>query len=180
MYVHAKSLRSMDYRHIHPYSVVVYLCFPQIDPFFPLPVVLRWVFTDLCSLSLTRCCSVTKSCPTLTPWTTTCQVFLSSTISWNLLRFMSIESAMLSNHLILCCPLLLLLSIFSSITVFSIESTLCIRGPKYLSFDFSINPFSEYSALIYTYIYTFISNYSYKWSQKLWKILNYQTTLPVS
>ena len=170
----------MDYRHIHPYSVVVYLCFPQIYPFFALPVVLRWVFTDLYSLSLTCCCSVAKSCPILTPWTTTCQVFLSATISWNLLRFMSIESAMLSNHLILCCPLLLLLSIFSSIMVFSIESTLCIRGPKYLSFDFSINPFSEYLALIYTYIYTFISNYSYKWSQKLWKILNYQTTLPVT
>ena len=63
-------------------------------------------------------------------------------------KFMSIESVMLSNHFILCCPLLLLPSIFPSITVFSNESTLHIRWPKYWSFSFSINPAKEYSGMI--------------------------------
>ena len=67
-----------------------------------------------------------------TPWTTACQASLSITNSRNLLKLiMSIKSVMPSNHLILCCPLLLLPSIFSSIRVFSNESVLCIRGPKY-------------------------------------------------
>ena len=73
---------------------------------------------------------------------------LSFTISWNLFKFMSIESLMLSNHLILCCPLLLLPSIFPSIRVFAYEMTLHIRWPKYWSFSFSISPSSEYSGLI--------------------------------
>ena len=65
-------------------------------------------------------CSVTKSCPTLaTPWTAECQAPLSSTISWSLLKFMSIKSVVISNHLIFCCSLLLLPSIFPSIRVFS-------------------------------------------------------------
>ena len=66
----------------------------------------------------------------------------------SLLRFMSIESVMPSNHLILCCPLLLLPSIFPSIRVFSTESVLHIRWPKYWSFSFSISPYNEYSGLI--------------------------------
>ena len=74
------------------------------------------------------------------PWTATCHAPLSSTLSWNLLKFMFIESVLLSNHLILCCPLLLLPSIFLSITVFSNESAYCIRWPKYWSFSFSIIP----------------------------------------
>ena len=82
-----------------------------------------------------------------TPWTATCQASLSITNS-RLLRLMSIESVMLSNHLILCHPLLLLPSIFPSIRVFSNESVLCIRWPKYRSFSFSISPSSEYSGLI--------------------------------
>ena len=82
-----------------------------------------------------------------TPWTAACQA-LSITNSWNLLKLMSIESVMPSNHLILCCPLLLLPSIFPSIRVFSNESLLHIRWPKYWSFSFSISPFSEYSGLI--------------------------------
>ena len=65
-----------------------------------------------------------------------------------LLKFIFIESVMLSNHLILCCPLLLLPSIFSSIRDFSSELALCIRLLKYWSFNFSISPFSEYSGLI--------------------------------
>ena len=73
-----------------------------------------------------------------TPWTAACQPSLSSTISWSLLKF--IELIMPSNHLILCCPLLLLPSIFPSIRVFSSESALCIRWPKYWSFSFSISP----------------------------------------
>ena len=73
---------------------------------------------------------------------------LSVTSSWSLLKLMSIESVMLSNHLILCCPLLLPPSIFPSIRVFSNESVLHIRWPKYWSFSFSISPSSEYSGLI--------------------------------
>ena len=77
-------------------------------------------------------CSVTQSCPTLaTPWTTTCQASLSFTISLSLLKLMPTESVMPSNHLILCCPLLLLPSIFPSIRVFSNELALCIRWQKY-------------------------------------------------
>ena len=70
------------------------------------------------------------------------------TISWNFLRFMSMESVMLSNHLILCRPLLRLPSICPSIKVFSNESALCIRWPKYWSFSFSISPSNEYSGLL--------------------------------
>ena len=84
----------------------------------------------------------------VTPWTTACQASLSITISRSLLKFMSIESVMPSNHFILCHPLLLLPSIFPGIKVFSNESTLPIRWPKYWSFSFSISPSSEYSGLI--------------------------------
>ena len=82
-----------------------------------------------------------------TPWTAACQAFLSITNSWSLLKFMSVESVMPSNHLILYCPLLPP-SIFSSIRVFSSESLLHIRWPKYWSFSFSISPSNEYSGLI--------------------------------
>ena len=81
-------------------------------------------------------------------WTAACQAPLSSAISQNLLKFMSIESVMLSNHLILCRPLLLLPSIVPSIRVFSNESALQIRRPKYWSFSFSISPTNEYPGLI--------------------------------
>ena len=92
--------------------------------------------------------SVTQSYPTLvTPWTAACQASLSITNSWSLLKLMSIESVMPFNHLILCYPLLLLPSIFPSIRVFSNESVLCIRWPKYWSFSF-ISPSNEYSGLI--------------------------------
>ena len=80
--------------------------------------------------------------------TSACQAPLSFTVSRSLLKFMSIESVMLSNHLILCHPHLLLPSVFPSIRVFSIESALRIRWPKYWSFSFSISPSSEYSGLI--------------------------------
>ena len=83
-----------------------------------------------------------------TPWTAACQASLSTTKSRSILKFMSIELVMPSNHLILCRPLLLLSSIFSSIRVFSNESVLRIRWPKDWSFSFSISPSSEYSGLI--------------------------------
>ena len=80
--------------------------------------------------------------------TAACQASLSITNLQSLLKLMSIEPVMPSNHLILCCPLLLLPSIFPSIRVFSDESVLHIRCPKYWSFSFSISPSSEYSGLI--------------------------------
>ena len=84
----------------------------------------------------------------MTPWTVACQASLSITNSQSLLKLMSIESVMPSNHLILCQPLLLPPSIFLSIRVFSSESVLCIRWPKYWSSSFSISPSNEYSGLI--------------------------------
>ena len=84
----------------------------------------------------------------VTPWTTTCQASLYITNFWSLLKLMSIESVMPSNHLILCRPLLLPPSIFLSIRVFSNESVLCIRWPKYWSFSLSISPSNECSELI--------------------------------
>ena len=83
-----------------------------------------------------------------TAWTTAHQASLSITNSWNLLKLMSIESVMPSNHLILCRPLLLPPSVFPSIRVSSNESVLCIRRPKYYSFSFSNSPSNEYSGLI--------------------------------
>ena len=82
------------------------------------------------------------------PWTTAHQGSLPLTISQSLLKLMSIMSVMPSNHLILCCPLLLPPSIFTSIRVFWNESILRIRWPKYWSFSFSISPSNEYSGLI--------------------------------
>ena len=84
-----------------------------------------------------------------TPWTAARQASMSFTISWSLLKLMSIESLMPSNHLIFCCPLLLLPSIFPSIRGFSNESALCNRWPEYWSFSFSISRSNEYSRLIY-------------------------------
>jgi len=85
----------------------------------------------------------------VTPWTAACQASLSITSSWSLLKLISIESVMPSNHLILCHPLLLLPSIFPSIKVFSNESALCMRWPKYWSFSFNISPSNEHSGLIF-------------------------------
>ena len=84
----------------------------------------------------------------MTPWTTACQASLSITNSWSLLKFMPIKSVMPSNHLILCHTLLFLPSIYPNIRVFSNESALHIRWPKYWSFSFSISPSNEYSGLV--------------------------------
>ena len=85
----------------------------------------------------------------VTPWSAAHQASLSITNSWSLLKLMSIESVMPSNHLILSRPLLLLPSVFPSIRVFSSESALSIRWPKYWSFSFSIGPSIEYSGGIH-------------------------------
>ena len=94
-------------------------------------------------------CSVNQSCMTLCdPWMAACQDSLSFTISWSWFKLMSIESVMLFNHLILCCLLLLLPSIFPSIRVSSNKSSLCIGWLKYWTFSFHIIPFNECSGLI--------------------------------
>ena len=98
---------------------------------------------QLCSVQLLRCVRLF-----LMPWTAALQAALSITNSRSLLKLVSIESVVPSNHFILCRPLLLLPSIFPSIRVFSNESVLHIRWPKYWSFSFSINPPNEYSGLI--------------------------------
>ena len=84
----------------------------------------------------------------VTLWTAACQASLSITNSWTLLKLMFIDSVMPSNHLILCCPLLLLPSVSPSIRDFSNESLLCIRWPNYWSFSFSVSPSSKYSGLM--------------------------------
>ena len=85
----------------------------------------------------------------MTPWTAAHQATLSFTISWSLLKLMSIESVMTLNHLILCRPLLLLPSVFPSIRVFSNELAFFVRWTKYWRFNFSISPSNEYSGLIF-------------------------------
>ena len=84
----------------------------------------------------------------VTPWTAACEASLSITNSWSLLKLMSIELVIQYNHIILCCPLHLLSSIFPSIRVFSKESVLHIRWTKYWSFSFSISPSNEHPGLI--------------------------------
>ena len=106
------------------------------------------LLSDSLPLGQSSASSVTQSCPTETPWTAAPQASLSITNSQSLLKLMSIESVMPSNHLILCRPLLLLPSIFPSIRVFPNESVLCIKWPNYWSFSFSISPSNEYSGLI--------------------------------
>ena len=95
-----------------------------------------------------KCCCLSVMFDSVKPWTAACQASLSFTVSWSLLRLMSKESVIPSNYLILCHSLLLLPSIFSTIRVFSNESALCIRWPKYWSFSFSISPSNEYLGLI--------------------------------
>ena len=106
------------------------------------------LLSDSLPLGQSSVSSVTQSCLTETPWTAAHQSSLSITNSQSLLKLMSIESVMPSNHLSLCHPLLLLPSVFLSTRVLSSESVLCIRWPKYCSFSFSISLFNEYSGLI--------------------------------
>ena len=107
-------------------------------------VVRTWVIHVSFLISSLQFTSVTQSCPTLcNPWTAARQASLYITNSQSLLKLMSIESVIPSNHLFLYCPLLLLPSIFPSIRVFSSESVLRIRWPKYSSFSYSISPSNE-------------------------------------
>ena len=114
------------------------------------------VYSSLAQLSIS-CCNFPRECTiqlssvtsdSVSPWTSASQASLFITNFRSLLKLMSIESVMPSNHLILCHPLLLLLSIFPRIRVFSNESVLHIRCPKYWSFSFSLSPSSEYSGPI--------------------------------
>ena len=106
-------------------------------------------FTVKCTAESSQFSSITQSCLILCdPWTAAQPASLSITNSWSLLKLISIESVMLYNHLILCRLLLLLPSIFPTIRVFSNESVLHIRWPKYWSLSFSISPSSEYSGMI--------------------------------
>ena len=102
----------------------------------------------MCSLQFSSVQSLSHVQLFATPWTAARQASLSITNSQSLPKPMSIELVMLTNHLILCRPLLLLPSILPSIRVFSNKSALRIRWPKYCSFSFSISPFNEYSGLI--------------------------------
>ena len=99
-------------------------------------------------ISQSQFTSVAQLCPTVTPRTAAHQASLSITNSWSPRKPTSIESVMPFNHVILCHPLLLLPSVFPSIRIFSNESALCIRWPKYWSFSFNISPSNEYSGPI--------------------------------
>ena len=110
---------------------------------------IRLSFDDCVYIRDCCCCSSSNHVQLfMTPWTAAHQTSLSFTISWSLPKFMPIESAMPPYHPVLCCPLLILPSIFSSNRVFCKELPLHIRWPKYWSFNFSISPSNEYSGLI--------------------------------
>ena len=140
-----------------PFLSVDNLSDPGIKPVSPAWQANSLVFSQLGSLSThtdthTHQFSSVQSlsCVRLivTPWTVACEASLSITNSWSLLKLMSTESVMPSNHLIFCRPLLLLPSIFPSIRVFSNESVLCIRWPEDWSFSFNINPSNEHPGLM--------------------------------
>ena len=135
-----KPMRRIVY-HNYPYFLNLswYYAFPYEVP--------NYLFLSIYETFFVICCSVAQSCMTVIPWTAACQASLFFTISWSLLKLMSIL-VMPSNHLILCHPLLLLPLISPSIRVFSSELALRIRWPKHWSFSFSISPFNEYSELI--------------------------------
>ena len=113
---------------------------------FRLPSVNMWIQISLQDIVVVQLLSHAQLF--VTPWIAARQASLSFTLSWSLLRFMSIELMMLSNHLICCYPLLLLPPVFPNIRVFSNEMALHIRWPKYWSFSFCISPFNKYSGLI--------------------------------
>ena len=117
-----------------------------------MPIICKIIFLYILVVSMLFLLSAVQSLNHVqlfaTPWTAACQASLSIANSQGLFKLMSVVSMMPSNHLILCCPLLLLPSIIPSIRVFSNESVLRIRWPKYRSFSFSFSPSNEYSGLI--------------------------------
>ena len=127
---------------------MIELGFLSKDPLVTLPLLCGYIIIVSQTLILLFSSHSVMS-NTVTPWTAACQASLSFTISWGLLKLMSIESVMPFNHLILCHSLLLLFSILPSIRVFSNKLALHIRWSKYWSFNFSISPSSEYSTLIF-------------------------------
>ena len=126
-----------------PYGLWTFCFFLERFPNHTLAGTAVWMLNDLSSVLSLSCVQLFE-----TPWTAACQASLFFTSSWSLLKLMSIESVMPSKHLILCCPLLLLPSIFPGLRVFSNESALQIRWPKFWSFSFSISPSNDYSGLI--------------------------------
>ena len=142
----------------------------QVEILYKLPSLVHYSSTIPLSLIVISKVVVQFSCSVVsdfaTPWTAAHQASLSITNSWNLLKIMSFETVMPSNRLILCHPLLLPPSIFPSIRVFSNESVLYIRWPKYRSFSFSISPSNVYSELIITTMMAVIKKTdNYKWWQ---------------
>ena len=134
--------------------MVVSICIPEVTDISPdnldssLCILQPSISHDVLSVQFSSVQSLSHVQLFATPWIAACQASLSITNSWSLPKPMSIESVMPSSHLILCCPLLLLPSISPSIRVFSNESTLHMRWPKYWSFSFSISPSNEHSGLI--------------------------------
>ena len=108
----------------------------------------HWLLVVFSSVQVSSVQSLSRVWLFVIPWTAAHQAFLFITNSWSLPKPMSVESVMPSSHLILCHPLLLLLPVPPSIRVFSNESTLCMRWPKYWSFNFNISPSNEYPGLI--------------------------------
>ena len=119
----------------------------QLSLHFHTLITYHWLPYILCSAEFNSVQLLSSVRLFATPWTAAHQASLSTTNSQSLLKLMSMEPVM-TNHHILCCPLLLLPSLFPSIKVFSNKSVLCIRWPKYWSFSFSISPSNEYSGLI--------------------------------
>ena len=137
-------------------------CLDSVTSAWPFDIQVLWLFpySEMSSLWYPVVVAVvvqllSHAWPLVTPWTAACQISLSFTISQNLFKLMSLESVMASNHLILCHPLLLLLSVFPSIRVSSNESALRIRWQNYWSFSFSISHPHEYSGLISCKFYWF-------------------------
>ena len=125
---------------------------PYINMNRPQNIIFNKEEVSMCTCSNKSCFVVQRpSCvwPFASPWTAACQASLSFTISQSLPKFISIELVKPSHDLILCCPFLLLPSIFPTIRVFSNESAVHIRWPMYWNFSFSFSPFKEYSVLIY-------------------------------
>ena len=137
-----------------PFELYIYPnLFFKAEIWYQLSIVID-IFLPHCTLiiiviNIYCCCLVAWWCWLfVTPWKAAHQAPLSSAFSWRLLRFMSIELVVLSNHLVLYCPLLLMPSIIPNISSFSDKSAFCIRWPKYWSFSFSTTPSNEYSGLI--------------------------------
>ena len=154
-YSHRSYLRKQRFLAINSHSFKTDVFQSSLIVWF---VAARNIFSHVFNIPFSSVQSLSRVWLFATPWTAEHQTFLSITNSQSFLKVMSIKSVMPSNHLILCHPLLRLPSIFPSIRVFSNESALHIRWPKYWSFSFSISPSNEYSGLI-----SFRTDWFYLW-----------------